>query len=251
MDKKHRYIVGTGWWCSTPMGEKSERNPSHPFIRSTRFHEIWKYFVFKYTAPYKVVVIDSASPYVPEPDDREEWIRLDKNYQSPYCTPEINKGHNGWMRGFTLGMLYARHCNSDFVYIEQDCIVIGKGWLSEIYKASEGKYIMVGPRKFKDCKPIPQPLQQSLVFVPWEAIPEFYYLLHSVPGPSMEQRFNQTKMPMKAIPFGYGRLRPIDWGDKHIDAQHWNEEQLMTLAQREGIRDWMSKELKPYKRKQA
>ena len=238
-----KYVIGSGWWCSANQGTAGKEfglpKVGHPCIRGTDFFNVWLYFVKRYTAPLKIVVVDSASPISPpgahtNPD--YEYLSLDRNYHAVKKTR-----YNGWLRGFMMGAWYSWNCNADFIYIEQDCLVIGKDWVQAIYKASTGRHLLVGSR-FR------HPLQQSLVFIPHEQIPRFLYHLAQINKPlTCEMRFHnvgkmKTGVGYRRLPFGVGRVRPIDWKAKHLYAQHWTEAELRRLGQREQV-NGMIKEL--------
>lgn len=228
-----KYVIGSGWYCRHPDGSTGKVH-GHPqvgeaVIRSIDWHSVWKYFLFRYTSPAKVIVVDSNSPYKPERDDRIEWVSLDDNYQYNKKTH-----YNGWLRGFMTGAWYAWNCNANFVYIEQDCLVIGKNWMKAVEKQAVGKFPLFGKR-FRS------PIQQSLVYLPYAVIPKFLYYL-TLPKNAMtcEVRFHNTSkgkvgLPYKTIPFGVGRNRPINWKAKHFYAQHWNKSELVALGKREGV----------------
>lgn len=228
-----KYVIGSGWYCKDPNGTlgaiHGHPQVGDPVIRSLRWHDVWKYFLFRYAAPAKVVIVDSASPYKPEPDSRIEWIELDENYQYSNKTR-----YNGWLRGFMLGAWYAWNCNANFIYVEQDCLVIGKGWTKVMEKAAAGSHPLFGKR-------YRSPIQQSLVYLPYKEIPKFLYLLTLPKNPmTCEVRFHNTSkgkpaIPYKMIPFGVGRARPINWKAKHFYAQHWSREELVSLGKREKV----------------
>jgi len=237
-----RYVIGTGWWCSHKDGTVGKEyglpKVGHSTIRSQNFFKVWLYFVRRYTIPVKILVVDSASP-IPPPGAHTnpafEYISLDRNYHAVKKTL-----YNGWIRGFMTAAWYAWNCDADFIYIEQDCLVVGKDWVNGLYKASVGVKPLFGS-KFRN------PIQQSLVFIPHAKIPKFLYLL-AVVNESMtcETRFHNVSklkhgMGYGILPFGVGRIRPINWKAKHFYAQHWTEPELRQLGQREGVNGMIEK----------
>lgn len=228
-----KHVIGSGWYCASPEGATGSIH-GHPqvgegVIRSIRWHDVWKYFLFRYTDPAKVIIVDSASPNKPSKDPRLEWVELDANYQ---YDPKTH--FNGWIRGFMMGAWYAWNCNANYIYVEQDCLVIGKNWVTACEKMAEGRYPLLG-RRFRS------PIQQSLVYLPYGSIPKFLYLLTvQTKAMTCEQRFHNTSkgkagLSYKTIPFGVGRARPIDWKAKHLYAQHWSKHELVALGKREGV----------------
>ena len=224
-----RYVIGSGWWY----GENSKYKKGSALSRAPKFHEVWKHCVFKYAKPERVIIVDSNAPIKPDKDPREEWVSLDRNYQVGEPVKE-NNGYNGWMRGFMLGAHYAWACNCSFLYVEQDCLIIGDGIIDAILGLPDD-HILVGGIHHEGCKPLPWKLQQSLVFVPYGLIPEFLYKLTTVPKAACEKMFIDAGVPYKTFPFGWGRARPLNLDAPHFYAQHWTDDELRQLARREPI----------------
>ncbi|KKN47982.1 hypothetical protein LCGC14_0657400 [marine sediment metagenome] len=230
-----QYVIGSGWWCDHAAGLGAHQNKcvGHPIIRSLPWHDIWKYFIFRYTTPRKVVIVDSASPVTPAADARIEFISLDRNYQYIRTCRGVGNSYNGWLRGFALGAWYAWSCSCDFIYVEQDCLVVGEDWPQALTKMAEGRYPLFG----RKCN---SPLQQSLVFLPYRRIPEFLHALMAIKSSASmicESAFFKTakRVPFRLLPFGVGRTRPIDFSAKQLYGQHWTRQELMLLAKREGV----------------
>jgi len=237
-----RYVIGTGWWCSKKEGTEGKefglKKVGHPAIRSQQFFHVWQYFLRRYTKPVKVVVVDSASPLPPPvtmPNPGFEYISLDRNYHAVK-----NTLFNGWIRGFMTGAWYAWNCDSDFIYVEQDCLVVGRGWVEALYEASGKRKPLYGS-KFRN------PIQQSLVFVPHAMIPRFLYIMAQIrKAMTCETRFHEISKVKNGIgygilPFGVGRVRPIDWKSKHLYVQHWTDAELRQLGKREGVNGMITK----------
>jgi hypothetical protein len=232
-----RYVIGSGWWCANPQGteeaEKGHKKWGDRFIRSVAFHEVWKRYIFQYTNPVKIVIVDSASPFKPEIDARLEWISLDRNYQ-PLAT-----AFNGWIRGFLTGAWYAWNCSCDFIYVEQDCLALG-AWVDAIYKKTDGKHPMYGGYQWGGHKLRSWVIQQSLVFLPVQCIPRWLYLVtQDSTKMACEKRFISFRktMPYQTLPFGYGRIRPLRVSDSVFYAQHMNRKELLAIAKREGDKE--------------
>lgn len=236
-----RYVIGTGWWCADKHGVPANNDRGgHPragdrAIRSVAFFNVWSHFVKKYTSPLKIITTDSASPVLPPPPTTSfpyEYICLDRNYHKVRDT-----NYNGWLRGFMMGAWYAWCCDADYIYIEQDCIVLGDDWVSRVYDVSSSRQLVFGSA-------YRSPIQQSLVFVPRKYIARFLAVL-AVPGNTAitcERRFHlaashKNGMGYALLPFGVGRARPIDWDAPHLYAQHWTRDELLLLGRREGVSD--------------
>ncbi len=243
------YVIGTGWWCDgsgTHEGAQVSATQSDEAIRGRDFFRLWLWFINKYTNPDKIIVADSASPVRPElPEDpRIEFLSMKKNWgHFVGCDYSLMCGVE---RAHLAVAFYALLNDSDLIYVEQDCLVAGEGWVDECYRALGSKQVMFGAGKRT-----PQPIQQSLALVRWEYLPVFInrlldqyvrhrsILLSSSPDPNLhntEHRWRDAfARDVCHVPFGYGRARPIDFSAKHIYAQHWTEPELRELMQREGL----------------
>lgn len=224
-----KYVVGTGWYSEHALGYANRRG--HMYPSSPAFHEhVWLPLLHKYALPKPeaVLVTDSAAPIRPAQADSEQWIRLNANYG-------FGGAYNGWLRGFLMGAWYAWLCDCDYIYVEQDAVVLGAGWPKILSSTANGARVLVGETRRPGCKPLPWALQQSLVFVPHALIEEFAHGVVSAPQSCCETRFANAKVPLGHIPFGYGRHRPINFKDPMLYAQHWSGAELLLLAEREGI----------------
>lgn len=248
--KKAKYIIGTGWWCDGSgkhVGSMQRHNQSWDFIRQKEFFPIWYYFINKYTAPEKIIITDSNSPVKPDlPNDtRFEFVSLVKNF-GHFNEAVKDKIMCGAVRAILNGAFYAYLNDVDYyIYIEQDCLVRGEGWVDVCINAMKKGKIMYG-----EGKGTPQPQQQSLLIIKSDFIPEFInkYLkdwnrvLKIINGEkdfnrfSPENRFHLLfNKQADLLPFGYGRARPINFDNKYLYAQGWTEEELKRILIKEGI----------------
>lgn len=234
-----RYVIGTGWWCADEHGTPAGgRHGGHivcgdRHIRSKQFFALWSHFIKRYTAPIKVIMTDSASPVTPPPSTKAfpyEYVSLDRNYHSVK-----NTHYNGWLRSFINGAWYAWCCDADYLYIEQDCIVLGADWVTAAYAVARRHQLVVGSA-------YRSPIQQSLVFVPHNRISHFINAVLSLPRniTTCELRFHKAAhksngLGYALLPFGVGRARPIPWGAQHLYAQHWTVDELQMLGKREHV----------------
>ena len=239
-NNKQKYVIGSGWFTESPDGyegfnfkAKGIRGGCN-FSRSLKFHLYWKELVFKYTNPRKTIIVDSNSP-VPIPDDpRIELIKVDENYNAIH---EDNKfRYDGFIRGVMIGANYAFCCNSDFLYVEQDLFVLGKGWVERIYEHSDGTKILVLNPQYQNSR-VPWPVQVSLIFIPHFLIPEFVYKICKTRSKNLiaEEMFTDNGLPFDFLPFGAGRCRPINWNDRHVCLQHMSEEEIKYVVKRENL----------------
>ena len=274
-----KYIIGTGWWCDGsgkhPRGSRKIEKTCD-FIRSRDFFEVWHRFIDTYTTPEKIIVIDSDSPVKPElPDDgRIEFVSLKENFGHAYHANRIGR-RSGWSRSVLGGAFYSYLNDADyFVYVEQDCLVRGAGWIEACLRALKKGSIMFG-----DGEGTPQTIQQSLVIIHNSFIPVFINRLVKEFDKSMkviasrssdgnwetgtkglfgrkniafkdhtpESRWHRAfRKDADYIPFGYGRSRPIDFDAEHLYAQHWTKDELETLFDLEGCSDFKEKLMKEF-----
>lgn len=245
---KRGYVVGSGWWCDNSgrhAGSKTGHKTGADDIRTKDFFSLWYYFVDKYTDPEKIIIVDSASPVKPDlpKDERLEFLSLVKNWgHFVDCDYEKMCGVERAHLGCAL-YSYINDCN--LVYIEQDCLVLGEGWLEKCFESIEKGKIMYG-----DGENTPQPIQQSLAIVMWEYIPTFvdrlidqFYKHRDLlerggdrSSHNTEHRWHDAfREDVDYVPFGYGRARPINFDDPHLYAQHWTDHELSQVLAREGL----------------
>ncbi len=151
-----------------------------------------------------------------------------------------------------------------WVYIEQDALIYG----DDIIEKCIGK--MKKPYMFGAGFGTPQPSQQSLMIIRTEYIPIFIKNFNDIKAKdnkiSPETKFSiatsrvlkrlpeflfydihtynlKNKLLWKlfkifqgfdTVPFGYGRVRPIDFNDKYFYFQHGNKKELDMFMQKIG-----------------
>lgn len=184
---------------------------------------------------------DSASPIKPDrgADASLVWIELDRNYGHALDLREgkIKTKYSGFTRSVMNGAMYALCCDADFfVYVEQDCLLVGENLLDEaIGDATEN--ILLGARTENGVGlngAIAAPmLQQSLIVVRRSALERFIEGLVGSPWSDGEVSPEEI-MAHRLAPFGllripYGRSRPIDFTRSHFYVQHLSEEELATM----------------------
>jgi len=238
---KGTYIIGTGWHCdgkgrikNTPSAGKAG-----DFNRSREFFNLWYYFVNKYTQPQKIIIIDSNSPIKPmmPKDDRIEILNMKKNFGAPCHKQGI---WTGGERAFMLGCFYALMNDVEyFIYIEQDCLVRGKEWLELVLKNMQNHKISFGLWDPKN--PSSYGSEWSLCVIRTDYILEWlnnYIHLDRTKFIRSEIKFThlrtKNKADFKELPFGYGRIRPIDFTKKHFYAQQWTDEEINKMLALEG-----------------
>lgn len=234
-----RYIVGTGWWCDGSGAHALEKMnaASSSQTRQSEFFRLWYDYVMRFTRPEKILVVDSASPVGPPAElldpEHVEFLSLNQNFGHAFDS--LPRGvRSGWSRSVLLGAWYAYLNDVDyFVYVEQDCLVFGEGWLERCLMAMNKRSIMVGAGDGT-----PHELQQSLFILHRDYIPTF--LRRSVEvfdearrailrGEDFEAHSDERQWyeafgeDAEFIPFGVGRDRPFPTGARHFYAQHLAE----------------------------
>lgn len=251
-----RYVIVSGWWCPDD-GEDSRRKLlGDDYIRSAEFHKVWYAAVDKYTNPEKILIVDSASPQPPPlngDDPRVEYVRLSlnaghsTNHQGKYC---------GYTRAILVGLEYALQCDADYlVYVEQDALVYGDGIVEHCINRMSHPYMFGHPRGTV------QRLQQSFFIIKLDSARRFIQRLHSIAARdgevSPEEKFHiaASKGPVALLcylgqrrekkayqrldwkitpwlrnydflPMGYGRSRPVDFGEPFFYFQHGDREEV-------------------------
>jgi hypothetical protein len=234
-DATPKVVVGSGWWCDNTAREWTLGDMS---TRSIPFFDLWYRQVMRCLAPHRVVVTDSASPV--KPDYRSygqlQWIELDRNYghANDIRLGNIKTKYSGFTRSVINGATYALCCDADFyVYVEQDCLVVGEDLLAHALGESSGDILLGRPAE--NAKglngAVAQPmLQQSFMIVRRSGLERFIEGLLGAPWTdgerSPEETMRQRLAPFDFISIPYGRSRPIDFGKTHFYAQHLEGEDL-------------------------
>ena len=234
------YIIGSGWFSDTSKKTKNGRETytiqqrvGGTACRCAEFSKTWLNYLTK-IAPSsmimkRIIIIDSNSPDPISEDVSSsplvEIVNMTENFEhGAVC---VKSGTLcGWARSVILSASYAMLNDVEyFVYVEQDVLVGGEGWLDAIVNTMKqyNKGIALG-----SGKNTPQEIQQSLIVVSRAFLPTFISRLvnekdHTVSEES--KYFRLFKHDICMIPFHGGRA-PYDKSAKHAYAQHMNSEQL-------------------------
>jgi len=259
------YIIGSGWW-SAGSDDRDTRAVKFgdEFVRSADFHQLWYSAVDRFTDPERIVIVDSASPDKPilADDPRLVWIELSHNAGHA----SNHTGHlSGYTRAVALGILYALACDADhYVFVEQDALIHGDGFVDRCIE------VMTTPYMFGSGHRTPQPLQQAVFIIRRDGFQPFLTRLLAIPQrcqdlsperkflwasgrlpiglvrftrfPAFERFAQRWMLHFRAfdeLPFGPGRLRPLDRDASHVyfqcaeaDEIAWFRERLATGADR-------------------
>ncbi|WP_270804867.1 hypothetical protein [Aeromonas sp. QDB66] len=252
-----KYVITSGWWCNNNELDTREKLLGDNLIREKKFFDKWYDAVKSYTNPKKILIVDSNSPIKPElPDDELlEFVSLDEN--AGHSTNHSGK-YCGYTRAIFTGMGYAISCNVDYwVYVEQDALVYGDSIIENAISNMNDDFM------FGSGKGTPQILQQSLIVMKTSFIPTFLsnyskikatdnkvspeikfaiscsnyakvytYLMNSRYsianrlGLKLIKHFLRKMIDETALPFGFGRARPIDFSEKNYYFQHGTLEEI-------------------------
>jgi hypothetical protein len=237
------YIIHSGWWCDAS-GKHigTQYNQSDDRIRTPKFFNVWYECVRTFANPEKIIVVDSASPLKPDISDKDvEIVSLKKNFKhGMICEGQ----YGGWTRAFALGAYYSYLNDADYsVFIEQDCLIVGEGIIERaIENMGEKGRISYGAES-------PVRIEQSFVVIRRDFLLEFLNRFLGFKQRDCElftevkfQRIQKMDHALSylglrqdsfvPLPFGFGRLRPIDFSVNHFYAQQWEPSELRELLRR-------------------
>lgn len=238
-------------------------------IRSVEFRPLWWRSLDTFVRPEHVLIVDSASPL--KPDDlsltstRHQRVELLIN---PGHSKNGKTHYSGWMAGVILGLEYALASDVDMVvYVEQDVLVYGRDIIERVKSRLLRKDLVFGAGSAVD-------VQQSFFAINKRGIRRFLSALHAIDysdkqvAPEQKFMFAATRfLPMPLVtlaaytpidrlrsaglklfagmcslsrnyeflPFGYGRRRPIDFGDAAFYFQHGSVEEVTRYRALTGI----------------
>jgi glycosyltransferase involved in cell wall biosynthesis len=234
LTKDRKVVVGSGWWSDdTPHDWTIGTADTH----APAFFRIWLRLVRKYLSPERIVVTDSCSPLKPPAADRDgvEWIELDRNYghANDIRLGRIRTKHSGFARSVFLGATYALACDADYyVYVEQDCVIRGEGFLDAIVAGMKHPIALGAPTAggVGIEGPAAPMLQQSLMIVARAGLERFIASIvtatESDGDVPPEIKFARRLKPFSTIAIPFGRSRPLDFAAPHFYAQHLTAEEL-------------------------
>jgi hypothetical protein len=208
-----------------------------------------------------VLIVDSASPVKPNDisftSTKFQNIDLLKN---PGHSQNCITHYCGYMASVILGLEFALHNDVDiFLYVEQDALVYGNGFIDKIKQQLSNKDLVFGNGgKFGE-------IQQSVFAANKKGIRKFLSKLHQINfsdrqiSPEMKfmyaaswlsnypfagvLSYDNPELIRRAgiglilrlmsmmhnyefLPFGYGRLRPINFKDEVFYFQHGTAEEI-------------------------
>ena len=237
---RDKLIVGSGWW-----------SPQHPpswaigssLTRSTSFFALWLRHVRRSLNPTDIMVVDSCSPTVPPKGLREQvrWVTLDANYGHAFDLRLSGNQvkYSGFTRSVLLSAMYALTCDSDFAYVEQDCLLFGDDLINVATEGLKGEIFLGAPAE-NACglngRVAARKIQQSLIYVRKSGLERFISSLLQTDlkdsEVSPEDIMQRVLQPVETLRIPYGRSRPIDVERSHFYVQHCSDSELRSLKPR-------------------
>lgn len=257
-DSQVKIHVISGWF-STESDEVDSRKKKlgSPEIRRESFHSVWLEAIHTYLKPDRVTIVDSNSPVKPPKNirDKSEWLTLPKNLgHASHLAPGSSR--SGFLEAMIHGLTWAENFASDttiILYVEQDALVFGEGFRNRVISETQKARVVMG-----DGRGTPQPSEISLLALRKSSLPGLLrkllkiQLRDSVLSPEAKLVWATSWIPVwllsfigaaslnlanwfarniswrKTWSFGYGRSRPINFGDKVRYAQHMSDSELQT-----------------------
>jgi len=260
-------LVTSGWFATNEA--RSYVTAGDELIRGVEFRPLWWKSVDTFIKPQHVFIVDSASPV--KPDDAActstpfQYAELlinpghSQNGKTHYC---------GAMAAIIMGLEFALHNDVEmFLYVEQDALVFGDAIVEKTKNALRRKDLVFGSSGALD-------IQQSFFAANKNGIRHFLSALHAInysdkqvapehkfmfaasrflPSPVIKlAEFTEIEKMRVAglrlfslacsltknyefLPFGYGRERPINFGDEVFYFQHGSADELTRYKKRTGF----------------
>jgi hypothetical protein len=260
-------LVASGWFSSNEA--RSYRTKGDDLIRGEGFRPLWWKSVDTFIKPRHVFIVDSASPVKPRD---AAYTSTPFQYTELLINPGHSQNgkmhYSGYMAGVIMGLEFALLNDLDmFLYVEQDALVFGAAIVEKTKSALRRKDLVFGSPSGLD-------IQQSFFAANKKGIRHFLSALHAInysdkqvapehkfmfaasrflPGPLMKlAEFTEIEKMRVAglrlfsmvcglsknyafLPFGYGRNRPINFGDDVFYFQHGSADELTRYKKRTGF----------------
>lgn len=224
-----RYLIGSGF-----IGKGAKFD----------FARLWLHNILTHTTSdlSRIVIMSVADSQLPFSCHEVDEIQLSGDLGHFMDLVEGRKNHkfNGWMGSVLALALVAYNDESDFIFVEQDCLCFGP-WVEQLYKEIESAGVLFG-RKHETAPWMP--CSQSLFMVKHSYIPEFVRLILSTDAQNKEGELGEHKFERmaqehpdewKMFSFGYDRERPFNMDDPVFYVQQLTHEEMGQLKERKLI----------------
>lgn len=260
---KYKYIIASGWWCDNDISNDRDIKYGYSDLRKVDFFYKWFSSVIENTSPDSLCIIDSHSPLKPDISKLEHnivWIEMDRN--AGHSTHHVGK-YCGVSLSFFNSMMRVYSSDADYwVYVEQDALLRGKGIIEHAIDNMKHKSVTYGsgwgtpqpvqqsliiikksyiPKfifnycniKATDSEISPEYKFAIATNVILRHLPDFLY--RKLNGKSLMSKLlsrlifilsNSSISDARTLPFGYGRVRPINFSDKYFYFQHGSDFEL-------------------------
>jgi len=266
-------LICSGWFSSEET--RTYKTFGDDSIRKPSFRPIWWQSVDTFINPHHVLIVDSASPV--KSDDQLYTATKFSNIEllkNPGHSQNCETHYCGYMASVILGLEFALHNDVDFfLYIEQDALVYGKGFLDKIKQ-------MLLKNDFVFGGNICGEIEQSVFAINKKGIRKFLSALNEINytdrqiGPELKFMYaasvlrslplaglfsfdnsrivyrSSTElftllMPIlkqySVLPFGYGRVRPINFYDDTFYFQQGSVDEINAYKKLTGFNDTLSR----------
>lgn len=252
-------LVISGWFAAhKPRDYKTYGDDE---IRGDGFRPLWWKSVDHFVRPEHVLVVDSAAPLkVDDSALTSTSVRTLELLVNPGHSQNTTHHYCGFMAGFIMGLEYALYSGVDYcVYLEQDALAYGEDLVPRIEQKLARTPILFGGQRGEF-------VEQSIMVFDRRVMRRFLQQLHGIDGsdnkvaPELKCMIAATSLlsrlpsgPMmsynrhrlvrrffeklglavaklsgqySSVPFGYGRLRPINFQDDCFYFQHGTADEL-------------------------
>lgn len=260
-------LVTTGWYSTTQ--PRTYQTFGDHSIRGPGFRSLWWQSLQTFVNPSHVYVVDSASPV--KPTDHE-LARVDLRGTELLINPghSQNTTHHycGAMAAILMGMEYALYSGVDYyLYVEQDALIYGDQFVPTIERVLAKRGMVFGGGRGQLVEHTVMAFERKVLrkFLSWihsidlgdRFVEPEYKFMHAASlmryAPIMKLlsyerprwiRHPAAQLAVKAcglfrdyelLPFGYGRLRPIDFSDEIFYFQQGSAEEVAAYKKKTGF----------------
>jgi len=225
------YVIGTGWWCDgTGTHYNSKGNNSSDATRQREFFPIWYAHIMAYANPKTIILVDSNSPVKPDFSsfDGVQVVDMLRNFPigDKTCRNPFRTDATAAARQMYVGAFYAYLTDVDyFIWVEQDCLIHGDNIIETALESMGDADMSAGRWDFQDYH-----MELSFLIMKASSVPHLFnsYLRSNRPKPEMKywDVVHQDDVNFSWLPFGCGRMRPIDFTASHYYAQHLTDKEI-------------------------
>ena len=225
-----KLLVGTGW-CAHFEGHNNPRRSARQNEPSF-FYDYWQRTIFKQ------IEHPIFSLYQSQCDNKIGGV-IDSLFSLSFATThakELPYRHD-WAASNITAAAYAYANDMDYLFVEQDCLVVGLDKVVDMAREKGGIWYGFGP----NASYRPGWAENCLIYVDNALLLAFIRAMHAIKDtpdgkPFLEQRFHEELSRCEGHihfwPFGCGRLRPIPWEEEIFYAQHLTDEELDKFKER-------------------